>query len=98
MRVLDDYKTDPKRRRKAFISLGILFGLTVMLWLFGGFEMNSPFYKLSLYTALLSAFAVPKVFVFHVVRGGDSDPLQWYASPFVFIIPGLLLCFYYMFW
>ncbi len=94
----DLYKTNPRRKAKAFIGIAFLALIVMVLWWLGGFRRTSGLFEVSFYVAGFALLTVPRVFMAHIVRGGDSDPLEWYLSPFVLIVPALLLCFYYMFW
>lgn len=94
---LENYKSDANSRRKGAITLLVLFLFTGGLWIAHFVSGEGDLHVAALYPTLVLLFTAPQYFMFHVVRGADSDPLTWYSSPLIWVIPGLLVCFYYMF-
>ena len=92
------FKSTPESWKRDVQALWLPLLLAISGWSLYTFNKSEFVLNAALYATILSVFALARVLFVHLFHWGESQPLPWYSSPFIFIVPALLTCFYFMFW
>ena len=94
----DRYKASPESLRRGMRSSVLVLLVALCAWPLYFLYSYDTILKIAVYSSAIALFMFARLVAIHLLHWGESEPLPWYASPFVVIAPALAACFYFMFW
>jgi len=95
---LEQWKTTKASRTKHLLAIIVLSLLSTALWVLHIIYDIPNLDRLAIYPTALAVFQIPIFYLKHILKASDSQALQWYESPILYLAPIFIFVLCFMFY
>ncbi len=94
---IDEWKSTPEKKKRHGLVILVLFVVGLLSWYLHRSTGIEPYRGIAIYATAFVALHIPLYIFKHILKIGSAAPLRWFESPITYLIPLLLIVFWFMF-